>query len=158
MKHVIAIGLGSVGFGCLLFFSSCARVSIPPFTSIECSADPVGPPVTDSKKIEEVARILRTLSGNWKPVADDSPMKVGVAVVLMHDTRAIAQVVIGEDWLSISHLGDHRIPISRGYEKRITQIERDRLILLSRERPNQASQRNAMAWAICVFESRSSRG
>jgi hypothetical protein len=67
-------------------------------------------------------------------------MNVGVAIVIVRDSRAVAQVVIGRDWISISELGDHRIPISSGYWKNIAAKDRDRLIILSRERPNQAAE------------------
>ena len=139
-----------IGLGCLLLFASCARVEIPRFTSIECSADPVGPSVTDPRKIEEVERILGTLPGSWKPVGDGPP-KAGLAIVLMHGRRAVAQVVIGADWISIAELDERRFPISSGYEKSITPDVRDRLVLLSREEPNQALQPTRMLVTIRAY-------
>ncbi len=117
--------------GCLVL-SACTRVDIPQFTSIECNADPAGPPVTDPKKIEEVARIFQTLPGRWK-VAPRGPAKPGIAVVLMRDSRPVAQVVIGDDWVSIS-----QGPNSPEYEKSITHADGDRLVRLSRQGPNQS--------------------
>ena len=130
MKRIIVISAG-----CLVFMASCARVDIPQFTSVECSADPVYPAVTDTRKIEELSEILRTLPGSWRPVPD-MPVKIGLAVVLKRDLHAVAQVVIGEDWLSIQ-AADDRGPLmhSRAQEKSITSTERDRIIRLAREMP-----------------------
>jgi len=126
--------------GCMLLLSSCTRVEIPLFTSIECSADPVGPPVTDARAIEAVSQILQRLPGDWRALAA-APGKPGVAIVLSRGSQAVSQIVIGSDWIWLTSLDHRGIPTSPGFEKGLTTKDRETLLLLSRGRaPNQPVQ------------------
>lgn len=121
----------------LVLFTGCTRVEIPQFTIVTCSADPVGPPVTSARKIEELSEALRTLPGRWRRVEEEET-EVGLAVILRRDSHAVAQVVIGDGWLSIQAAGDRGprmgAPI---FTKRISQADRERITRLATERPNQ---------------------
>jgi hypothetical protein len=129
--------LATFSIGCMVLFAGCARVEIPQFTSVTCSADPVGSPVTSVRKIRELSKVLRTLPGGWKQVRDE-PMKVGLAVVLKRDSHAVAQVVIGEDWVSIQ-VADDRGPHMNApiFTKHITAADREQIFRLATEKPNQ---------------------
>lgn len=81
--------------------------------------------------------MLRTLPSRWKRVGDGS-VKIGVAVVLMRNSHAVAQVAIGVDWLSIQAAGDRGprmdAPI---YMKQISAADRERITRMATEMPNQ---------------------
>jgi hypothetical protein len=138
MNHVAALSIS-----CLVLLTSCARVEIPQFTSVTSSADPVGSPVTSAQKIEELSETLRSLPGRWERI-DGEEMRVGLAVVLRRDSRAVAQVVIGDGWLAIQ-TGDDRGPRANTpvFTKRITAADRERITRLATERPIQSPQHNA---------------
>jgi hypothetical protein len=138
MKHIAALSIS-----CLVLLAACARVDIPKFTAITCSADPAGPPVTSARKIAELSDALRGLPGRWQRIGDDEA-KVGLAVVLKRDSHAVAQVVIGDGWLSIQ-AADDRGPRANApiFTKRITAADREQITRLATERPNQPPQRNA---------------
>lgn len=80
--------------------------------------------------------MLRTLPGGWTQIGDE-PRKVGVAVVLWQNSHEVAQVVVGENWISIQ-LADDRGPrmSSPLFMKHITAADRKHISGLMIEQPN----------------------